>query len=209
MRFILDWGGMTIRTLATIATSAFLIVSCQSSPQRVNEWKYVADGESDVMSVVEECKKRADDEFERDADIPYADNASASAALLLLYPIVYGVKTDKYFSECMNGRNYANNEEDVKRLIQENRARITGQEKSKEVSKLAEEARVIRIGDYVISKFSLFVIYAVASTDSERVGRFQANERAKVLSIEDEWVQVDIKNIVGWARKASIQKAKN
>lgn len=197
---------MTSLKLAMLGALSLLIISCQSAPPRVDGWKYVGDGDSDVMEVAKECQRRADDDFNSNTDMDFYSVADAGVLLLAL-PIIYNIKSDKYFTECMNGRNYANNEDDIKHLRDDNNERIVAQNRSKVEEKVAEEARTIKVGDYVSAKFDVLVVYESTSPDSAKLGRFQSNEKAKILSVEDEWVYVSIRNISGWARMVSIRRS--
>lgn len=178
---------------------ALLLASCQMTPPRASEWTYVGRDEADLERTMKDCQSRTN---ESDSNYyGYAESPIIDLAAMVLTPKYL---QENYFNECMNGRGFAK-ANDADRLRKEIQKDSEAQERYMNERREAAKIVPVKVGGYVAAKYSMLVIYKERSTDSDRVASAKPSETAKVLSIEEEWTQVEFNTQVGWVRSGAIK----
>lgn len=178
---------------------ALLLASCQMTPPRASEWTYVGKDEADLERTMKDCQSRTNE-----SDSNYYGYAESPIIELTAMALTPKYLQEKYFNECMNGRGFAK-ANDADRLRKEFQEDSEAQEKYMNERRKAAKIVPVEVGGYVAAKYSMLVIYKERSTDSDRVGTAKPSETAKVLSIEEEWTQVEFNTQVGWVRSGAIK----
>lgn len=196
---------MTCKIFRLLLFPLLLIASCQMAPPIASEWTYIGADEANLEETMKDCESRTNKDVYDEEDFGVFDVTDKATAInsVVLLPVIVNVKAEKYFNGCMNGRGFAK-ENDVDRLRKEVQEDIAARERYVNERKLAAKRTTIEVGDYVVAKFSILVIYKAKTTESDRVSSVGRSEKAKVLSIEEDWTKVELNDQIGWVRSGAI-----